>query len=244
MTNPEQGARAARRVEDLDLSHTHLHGPDLEGTRITDGWLSNADISGYIVGLRINGVEVGPLVSAELDRLFPERLLLRAEDPEGLAEAWRFTERLWADTVVRARALPARLLSERVDGEWSFLETLRHLIMATDAWCSRMILAVEHPHHPWGVAPPSCQAQRSAFDPTASPGLDEVMEVRRQRMDTVRTVIHELDSEELHRICQPPPTPGHPDTAHSVLKCLHVILDEEWEHNRYASRDLDILIAR
>ena len=29
-----------------------------------------------------------------------------------------------------------------------------------------------------------------------------------------------------------------------MLECLHVILDEEWEHNRYANRDLDVLAAR
>jgi hypothetical protein len=29
-----------------------------------------------------------------------------------------------------------------------------------------------------------------------------------------------------------------------VLECLHVILNEEWEHNRYAVRDLESLEAR
>jgi hypothetical protein len=29
-----------------------------------------------------------------------------------------------------------------------------------------------------------------------------------------------------------------------VLTCLHVILEEEWEHHRYAVRDLDIIALR
>jgi hypothetical protein len=33
-----------------------------------------------------------------------------------------------------------------------------------------------------------------------------------------------------------PHDPGHPETVRS---CLHVILAEEWEHLRFAVRDLD-----
>jgi hypothetical protein len=60
-------------------------------------------------------------------------------------------------------------------------------------------------------------------------------------MDAVRDAIAAVTADDLERICIPPATPGHPTEAHSVLHCLHVILDEEWEHNRYASRDLDVL---
>ena len=37
-----------------------------------------------------------------------------------------------------------------------------------------------------------------------------------------------------------PHAPEHPET---VLSCLHVILGEEWEHHRYAARDLDAIQA-
>jgi hypothetical protein len=33
--------------------------------------------------------------------------------------------------------------------------------------------------------------------------------------------------------------PHAPDYPETVLSCLHVILQEEWEHHRYAVRDLD-----
>jgi hypothetical protein len=26
-----------------------------------------------------------------------------------------------------------------------------------------------------------------------------------------------------------------------VLRCLHVVMNEEWEHHRYTVRDLDVL---
>jgi hypothetical protein len=241
-TSRDKGS--GRRLDDADFSYTRLHSPNFEGAKITDGWLANADISGFIGGLRVNGVTIAPLVTAELDRMSPERILLRAGDPSGLAEGWALIERVWADTVSRARTLPAALLSERVDGEWSFLETLRHLISATDSWYYRMIRQSEHPYHPWGISASSSDAAAIGLDGTANPGLDEILEVRSQRMDDVKATIQGLDAQELERICEPPATPGHPTEAHSVLECLHVILDEEWEHSRYANRDLEVLFAR
>jgi hypothetical protein len=193
----------------------------------------------------VNGVEVAPLVEAELDRRFPERVKLRAGDPEGLADAWAMIEDVWSTTVARARTLPEELLFERVDGEWSFVETLRHLVFATDGWLFRMVRQDPHPYHPWGLAPSFLTDPASlGIDPEAGPSLDEVLAVRRGRMDAVKETIAALTREELERICVPPEAPGHPMEAHSVLSCLHVILDEEWEHSRYANRDLDRLEAR
>lgn len=233
------------RLEDADFSGARLHSPNLEGTRITDGWLRNTDISGFIEGLRVNGVEVAPLVEAELDRRFPERVKLRAVDPQGLAEAWSMIEDVWETTVKRARTLPEALLYERVDDEWSFVETLRHLICATDSWLLRMVRHVPRPYHPWGLA------GSFLIDPTglgldyrATPSLNEMLAVRRERMDAVKETMAALTSEELKRVCVPPKTPGHPTEPRSVLECLHVILDEEWEHSRYANRDLEVLETR
>ena len=81
------------------------------------------------------------------------------------------------------------------------------------------------------------------LDYAARPSLDEVLAVRRERMDEVSATISALTPEELERVCEPPGTPGHPTGPHSVLECLHVILNEEWEHHRYAVRDLDLLLA-
>jgi len=234
-----------QRLDDADLAGARLHAPNLDGLRITDGWLRNADISGYIAGLRVNGVEVAPLVEAELDRLFPERVKLRSGDPQGLAEAWNLIEDVWATTVARARTLPEPLLHERVDGEWSFIETLRHLVMATDSWLLRMVRHESRPYHPWGMAGSFLTNPADlGLDYEATPTLDEVLAVRRGRMDAVKETIAEITPEEQQRVCVPPDTTGHPSEECSVLSCLHVILEEEWEHSRYANRDLDVLAAR
>jgi hypothetical protein len=243
MSAPPGDGWSGQRLDDADFSYARLHSPNFEGVKIPDGWLANADISAFIGGPRINGVMIAPLVTAELDRKFPERILLPADDPKGLAEAWTLIERVWADTLSRARALSAALLSERVDGEWSFLETLRHLIMATDCWYYRMIRRSEHPYRPWGVTGSFLDTAAIGLDGAADPGIDEILDVRTQRMDDVKATIQGLDAQELERVCEPPVTPGHPTEAHTVLNCLHVILDEEWEHSRYANRDLDVLLA-
>jgi uncharacterized protein YjbI with pentapeptide repeats len=124
----------SRRVDDLDLSGVHLQGTNLEGARLTETDLMDANISGDIGGLRLNGVEIEPLVRAELDRLYPDRVKLRASDVTGLREAWSMAERLWAAKAERALRLPEAVQHERVGGEWSVVETLRHLVFvfATD----------------------------------------------------------------------------------------------------------------
>lgn len=236
---------AGARLEDLDLSDARLHAPNFEGAKITDGWLCNADISADIEGLRLNGVEVAPLVIAELERRQPERVKLRATDPQGLVEAWEMIEGLWEATVSRARRLPESKLHERVDDEWSFVETLRHLILATDCWLRRMVKGMDRPSHPWGLAGSWLADPESwGIDPHADPSLREVLEVRRERMTEVAEAIGALTTAELARVCVPPATPGHPNRERTVLECLHVILNEEWEHNGYARRDLDILDVR
>ncbi len=245
MTSERPGDATAPRVEGSDFSGARLHGPDFENAIITDGWFVNADFSGDVRGLRINGVEVLPFIEAELDRRSPGRVLLRSTDPAHLADAWALVEAKWVATVRRARELPEPSLHERVNEEWSFVETLRHLIMATDCWHGRMIKGEPHPYHPWGLAGPFLSDPASlGIDLTATPSLDEVLVVRQSRTADVAATFASLSQVDLERMCEPPPTPGHPQQPRTVMHCLHVVLDEEWEHNRYAERDLDLLAAR
>jgi uncharacterized protein YjbI with pentapeptide repeats len=61
---------------------------DLRGARIRGADLTGAEISGDIDGLLVNGVEVAPLVEAELDRRHPERAVLHAKDADSLRAGW------------------------------------------------------------------------------------------------------------------------------------------------------------
>jgi hypothetical protein len=241
----EKPLDSSTRLEGTDFSGVRLHGPDFEKTVVTDGWFVDADFSGDIEGLTINGVEVAPLIEAELDRRSPDRLLLRATDPLTLAEAWSLLASMWAASITRARELPESLLHERVNEEWSFVETLRHLIMAIDCWHGRMIEGNPHPYHPWGLAGPFLSDPASlGLDFAATPSLDEVIVVHEKRFADVGQTIGTVTPSELERMCTPPSTPGHPQVPRTVVQCLHTILNEEWEHNRYANRDLDVLFTR
>ena len=119
---------------------------------IRGAWLQRVEIDGYIDDVTINGVNVGPLIEAELDRRDPDRMLVRPTDAADFRGAWDVVVRRWDAAIQRARALPEDLLRERVDGQYSCIETLRHLVFATDAWVLRAVLGDPMPYHPLGLA--------------------------------------------------------------------------------------------
>src|SRR5205814_124539 len=137
------------------------------------------DIHGEIVNLTINGVDIGPLVNDELDRRYPDRVKMRPTDPAGFRAAWDVVERLWDETVARARRLDPALLHVSVDGEWSFIETLHLLVFATDSWIRRVILGDPAPWHPldlpWDEMPDTPGVPR---DRDARPSLDVLLQLR------------------------------------------------------------------
>jgi DinB superfamily len=65
--------------------------------------------------------------------------------------------------------------------------------------------------------------------------------VRAGRVAMVRDFLATVTPHELATTRRNPHDPGH---AQTTLSCLHVILEEEWEHNRYAVRDLDAIEAK
>jgi len=230
----------------VDLTGARLRAVDLSGAVMRNVELAGADIHGEIGNLTINGVDIGPLVNAELDRRYPDRAKMRPAGPAGFREAWDILERLWGQTAERARRLPPELLHESVDGEWSFIETLRHLVFATDAWIRRAILGDPSPWDPldlpWDEMPDTPGIPR---DRDARPPLEAVLELRRDRMSTVREVVESLTDESLDGHTDPVEGPGWPrPRSYPVRECLQTILNEEWEHRLYAERDLDALQAR
>jgi hypothetical protein len=230
----------------VNLSDAQFRGVYMRGVVMRGVELVDADIHGEIVNLTINGVDVGPLVDAELNRRYPDRAKMRPADPGGFREAWDIVERNWRETVERAGRLQPELLHESVDGEWSFIETLRHLVFATDAWIRRAVLGDPAPWGPldlpWDEMPDTPGVPR---DRAVRPSLDTVLELRRDRMATVRQVIEGLTDESLAGHTKPVDAPGWPEPrSYPVRECLLVILSEEWEHRLYAERDLDALESR
>lgn len=234
------------RFEEVDLTGARFRNVDLTGATIRGALLKNVDINGLIDNMRINEVDVGPLIEAELDRRHPERAKLHPSDADGFREAWAVIERSWPPTVERARRLPEALLHERVDGEWSFIETLRHLVFATDAWVRRAMLGIPEPYDALDLPHTEMDADPAVpDDPDARPNVDEVLALRADRMRIVGGVMADLTDDVLGGMTDPIPAPGYPPAGtYPVRRCLQAVVVEEWEHRLYAERDLAVLEAR
>lgn len=226
------------RFISCDLSEVVVRGSDVAGMEIDSPWLMEQGRR-----LVVNGVDIVPLVDAELNRRFPGRELRTAADPEGLRSAWASVEATWAATLERVAAMPAGTVDATVDGEWSLAQTQRHLVMATDTWLGKAILQREQPYHPAGLA--NDDGDSKAYDESAFsaevPSFEEVLEARADRQAMVRDFLANLAPHDLTARRRNPHDPAYEET---VLSCLRTILDEEWEHHRYAVRDLDSIAAR
>lgn len=227
-----------------DLTGARFIGSALHRVVMRGVELCDVEISGDIENVVVNGVEIGPLITAELNRREPERVLMRPSDPAGFRQAWSIIERRWAETEARARSLAPAQLHQSVDGEWSFIETLRHLIFATDSWFGRAVRGERAPWHlfglPWDEIPDRITGV--PHDRTVRPSLDEVLAVRHGRMAGVRDYLAALTAEQLAADTEPVEGPGWPPPqSFPVRECLLILLNEEWEHRNFAARDLAVL---
>lgn len=230
------------RFTEVDLAGAVFRDCDLSRVRIVDCWLGDVRLSGDVRNLVVNDVDVTAFVQDELDRRHPERAQVRqARTATDYRTAWATVVALWEQTVARAERLPEPSRHRRVDDEWSFVETMRHLIFATDAWALRATLEEESPYHPLGLPAsgyPPDDAAGLGLTLAATPGYAEVMTVRRDRQDRVTAILAGLDDQTLEQERTLPPAPGYPEQVRTVASCLRVVLREECEHRRYMERDL------
>jgi DinB superfamily/Pentapeptide repeats (8 copies) len=233
------------RFDVADLRGARFTDCDLTGVTIRDGWLMNVSISGYVSNVTVNGVDISDFVNAELDRRHPERLQFReVQTADDFRTMWETIERLWAPAMERAERLPAAALTQQVNEEWSFAQTLRHLVFITDAWASRTVRDEEIPYHPLGLPQswyPAADAAGLGIDLAAQPDYAEILAARADRMAVMRRIVAGLTDDSLGQLCQRSPAPGYPDEARTVVDCIVVVIDEEIEHYRFAVRDLAVL---
>jgi hypothetical protein len=231
----------AEEFEDRDLSGAVFWGVDLSGARfrdvnmtdvtITHAWVVNVDIDALVDHVTINGVDVTQYVN-ERDRWYPLRAMLRPTEPDGFSSAWEALEKEWASTIERARRLTEAQRHESVGGEWSLVDTLRHLVFAMDKWFTVPILGDEFA--PLGLPNSgSVDFGWPGLDRAADPTFDEVLDVRAGRAARFREFLDTLTPADLVReveVLENGTTP--------VNWCLFTVFEEEFHHNRYALRDL------
>jgi uncharacterized protein YjbI with pentapeptide repeats len=235
MTDFEGTDLRGAQFREVDLTDARIEGANLTNMTMSQVWLMNVDIDGMFNGVRINGVDVTAYVTAELARINPERALLEPTTAAGMRTAWIAVSARWRETIERARQLPEETLHESVDGEFSFVQTLRHLIFATDKWFTAPLLGGEF--DPMGLPNTgSLDFPWPGRDRDADPSFADVLAVRRNRAARIEAYLADLDSSELTETRVVLENGQAP-----VQGCLHAVFEEEIAHLGYATRDLDVL---
>lgn len=221
---------------DADLRGALFRDVDLTGARIGHARVVDVDIDAYIDRLVVNGVDVTDYVN-ERDEWYPLRAMIRASDPHDLRAGWTGLEEAWASTIARARALGEEKAQESVDGEFSFVQTVRHLVFAMEKWFNVPILG--ETLHPMGLPNTgSLDFPWPGLDYDVKPSLAEALAVRAERGEAFRRYLAGVDAEEFPREVE-----VLENGKATVLDCLHTVMEEEFWHNRYARRDLAVLEA-
>jgi hypothetical protein len=227
------------RFEDQDLTGAEFRECDLSRARLIGVVMQDAVIDGLVSNLVVNGVEVTSYVEAQLDRRHPVRLLIRSADPAGLRQALRQLRTDWAATAGRLRGMPRGSEHQRIGGEWSAVETLRHLVFVHDSWFRRCCLGSAEPFTAIGLASAFVPDQEEqGLDRAAPPGLDEVLAVRDAQGAELELWLSAVTADQLSAPAPVPAGRGWPPyaTGKSVLERVHLVLDEEWAHHGFCLR--------
>jgi hypothetical protein len=218
----------------VDLSGSTMRDVDLTGVRISHAKLVDVDIDAFVDRVVINGVDVTAVVNAG-DRWYPLRAMIRSIDPDGVRAAWPALHAAWAATSERARAMGEPAMHASVGGEWSFVQTLRHLVFAMDKWFTVPVLG--EGFHPMGL--PNSGSKDfpwPGLDPAAAPTAGEALAVRAQRTARFGEYLGSVTAADLERTVD-----VLENGSATVRDCVWTVFEEEFEHLRYMERDLALL---
>lgn len=226
-----EGDLAGATFWGADLSGARFRDVNLADVTITHAWLVDVEIDAFIERVVVNGVDVTAFVN-EHDPWHPLRSVLRVADAEGMRTGWARLRESWEATTSRARRLPPVRASESVDGEWSFLQTMRHLLFAMDKWFSAPVLG--RGFSPFGLTDSSStDVAVPGIDPGAVTSLAVVLAARAEQATRLADYLASVTDDDLTRsvdVLDAGP--------HLVRDCISTVFEEEFWHHRYAVRDL------
>lgn len=198
-------------------------------------WLRDVSVDGFVEKLVVNGVDVTATVNAG-DPWWPLRGMLRPSDAAGHRATWAALRDKWDGTLADFSAAGGDAPLASVGGEWSLRDTLRHLIFVTDKWLfapltgaasfTRLGLSnTGSKNFPW-----------PGVDPHLDPTWDETLAAFNERCRRVAAFFDGFD---------PGSLPGEVEVLENGMvpgvECCYAVFEEEFEHLRYAVRDLDAL---
>lgn len=215
----------------VNLRRATFRDVDFTGVRTHHVFLTDVEIDGFVDRLVVNGVDVTGFVNAN-DPWQPLRGMLLPSTASDVIAGWRAISAAWTQTIAEAIAMAPDQLEVSVGGEWSFLDTLRHLVFVSDKWILDPLSGA-----PWrAVGLPNTGSRDFPWpgvDLTSKPTLDEVLSIRQSQGQAIESLLRGLRDEDLDRSVVIREN-GHA----TALDCWHTLLEEEFEHRRYALRDL------
>jgi len=235
---------------EVDLSGATIRDSDVRGLRIVASVVDDVHVSGHegVGRVVVDDVDVTQYVTGELDRRHPERVLVRGmRSADEVRAAWAVVDRLWDDAVAHVATLPEPLLNERVNGEWSFVETVRHLVFADDIWVGRLLHdQPDAQFHPLGVPPTDTTdagAAEMGLTLAARPSSQEVVALHRERRRWFTELLAGVTDDDLPVVRTAVLAPDWGEESFPVAECLAVVVREHADHLRFAQRDLAVLEA-
>ncbi|MCZ2263072.1 DinB family protein [Isoptericola sp. QY 916] len=247
--------RGARFVE-ADMTGSTFRLVQLDGARFDQSFmpgavmrgvdLTDADLDGEITGLRVNGVDVAPLVEAELNRRYPGREQARSADLAEQRASLDAALRAWDAHLARAAALAPGAVDEQVDGEWSTAQTLRHLVFAMDGWIRYGLRGIDDPFWYAGLPFTEYEPEVAALgvDLAATPPLEETLAAHADRIAQVHAVYDELAGSDVTGDATRLPPWAPEGLTRAVHQSLGVVAREHWAHLQFVERDLTTLEQR
>lgn len=218
----------------VDLQRSTFRDVDLTGARVSHSRLVDVDIDAVVGGLVVNGVDVTAYVN-ERDPWFFLRRWMFPTEPDAMRAGWQDHSVAWERAIDRAHALPDAQRHASVDGEFSFVQTLRHVVFATDKWFTVPVLGGEF--HPLGLPNTgSLDFGWPGLDLAAAPTFDDAVGAWRDRAARVRTFVADVSADAL--VAEVEVLENGPSAVHD---CVGVVFEEHFQHLRYALRDLDRL---
>lgn len=237
----------AEEFEDQDLSESVFWGVQLQRVTFRDADLSGStffhtlwsdvSIDGVIDRLVVNGVDVTEFVNAH-DRWYPLRTQLEPETADGVRSSWATLRQEWSTLIESAVALGPDALVRSVNGEWCLRDTLRHLVFAIDKWFTWPILG-DRSLSPAGLPNTGSQGgEWPGLDMSAEWNWGEALAAFESSADRFTAFVAALDLGQL-----PESVEVLENGTVPALMCTHVVLEESFEHLRYALRDLAVIAA-
>ncbi|MEN9646729.1 MAG: hypothetical protein RL238_3398 [Actinomycetota bacterium] len=219
-----------------DLSGATFRDVNLTGVRISHAWLVDVEIDALVERMVVNGVDVTDYVNQH-DPWYPLRTMLRPATPADMRTTWAALEAEWADTIAEAVALPGDGASRSVNDEFSFVQTVQHLVFAIDKWFTVPVLGAGF--DPIGLPNRgSLDFWEPHLDYSLTPTLAEALAVRADRGARFRAFVDTVAEADLDREVDVMENGPHP-----LRECLYTVFEEEFWHLRYARRDLAIVQA-